>query len=226
MTTVSMKDIRTALNFRHACKHFDPTRTISDDDISLILEAAHTSPTSYGFEQWNIIVTQDPTLRSAIKQASALANNPRFDASHILVFTAKTSAGVPPHIDHILKDVKKLPLPARAAFKTYWKQWAKKSFHLFKHDDSLHQWSARQAYIALGFAMLTAAERGIDSCAMEGFDIDKLSQVLADVNLINPATDQPVVILALGYRAGTQPKRSRRPIDEAIRVQSTNPEQA
>ncbi|MDO4780882.1 MAG: NAD(P)H-dependent oxidoreductase [Candidatus Saccharibacteria bacterium] len=215
--TIAANDIRAALNFRHACKHFDATRIISDEDIALILEAAHTSPTSYGFEQWNIIVAQDPALRAAIKKAGALANGARFDASHLLIFTAKTSAGVTPHINHMLKDIKQLTLPTRTAFKAYWKQWAKKSFQLFKHDDSLHQWAARQAYIALGFAMLAAAERGIDSCAMEGFGIDELTQVLADYRLIDPATDRPVVMLALGYRSGTQPERSRRPMDEAIR---------
>lgn len=215
--TIATNNIRTALNFRHACKHFDTTRTVSDEDMSLILEAAHASPTSCGFEQWNIIVAQDPTLRAAIKRASALANGPRFDTSHLLIFTAKTSAGVMPHINHMLKDVKQLPLPARIAFKTYWKQWAKKSFQLFRHDDSLHQWAARQAYIALGFAMLTAAERGIDSCALEGFGIKELTKVLANFKLIDPATDQPVVMLALGYRNDAQPERSRRPMDEAVR---------
>ena len=216
MTTISAKNIKTALEFRHACKKFDAKKTITDEDMTLILEAIQLAPTSYGFEQFNVIVAQDAALREALKKHSG-TNSARFDASHMLIFTAKTSAGVEPHIDHMLKDVKKLNLVARTGYKTYWKNWAKKSFKLFDEPGTLHQWAARQAYIALGFAMLTAAERGIDSCPLEGFAIDEVAQILTDFKLIDPEADQPVVMLALGYRADKQPARSRRQLDEIVR---------
>ena len=216
MTTISAKNIKTALEFRHACKKFDAKKKISDEDMTLILEAIQLAPTSYGFEQFNVIVAQDATLREALKKYSG-TNSARFDASHMLIFTAKTSAGVEPHIDHMLKDVKKLNLVARTGYKTYWKSWAKKSFKLFDEPGTLHQWAARQAYIALGFAMLTAAERGIDSCPLEGFAIDDITQILTDFKLIDPKTDQPVAMLALGYRVDEQPARKRRQLDEIVR---------
>ncbi len=215
MTTVSAKNIKTALEFRHACKKFDAKKKISDEDMALILEAIQLAPTSYGFEQFNVIVAQDEALRESLKKHSG-SNGTRFDASHVLIFTAKTDVGIRPHIDHILKDVKKLNLIARTGYKTYWKNWAKKSFKLFDEPGTLHQWAARQAYIALGFAMLTAAERGIDSCPIEGFVIDDVAQTLTDFKLINPETDQPVVMLALGYRTDKQPARSRRQLDEIV----------
>ncbi|QJU09221.1 NAD(P)H-dependent oxidoreductase [Candidatus Saccharibacteria bacterium oral taxon 488] len=216
--TTSAADITKALDFRHACKKFDADKKISDQDMELILEAIRLTPTSYGFEQFDVIVAQDQQLRQGLKKCAPI-NKPRFDASHFLIFTAKTADALSDHIDHILRDVKRMNLVERTAYKTFWKQWAKKDFKLMDTPDGLHQWSAHQAYIALGFAMLVAAERGIDSCPIEGFSIDQATEVLTTHQLIDPAKDLPVLMLALGYasRSDRPHPRSRRPLDEMVR---------
>ena len=203
--TISAAEITKALDFRHACKKFDADKKISDQDMELILEAIRLTPTSYGFEQFDVIVAQDQQLRQDLKKYAPI-NKPRFDASHFL-------------IDHILRDVKRMNLVERTAYKTFWKQWAKKDFKLMDTPDGLHQWAAHQAYIALGFAMLVAAERGIDSCPIEGFAIDQATEVLTAHQLIDPAKDLPVLMLALGYasRSDQPHPRSRRPLDEMVR---------
>ena len=96
-------------------------------------------------------------------------------------------------------------------------KWAKTDFKILGDDDKLHQWAARQAYIALGFAMMAAAERGIDSCAMEGFSIDKLTDILEDVKLIDRDKELPVVMLALGYGNKKPHSQTRRMMDEIAR---------
>ena len=185
--------------------------------MALILQAIHLAPTSYGFEQFDVIVAQDQQLRQDLKKCAPI-NKPRFDASHFLIFTAKTAEALDGHIDHILRDVKEMNLVERTAYKTFWKQWAKNDFKLMDTPDGLHQWSAHQAYIALGFAMLVAAQRGIDSCPIEGFAIDQATKTLAAYRLIDPVKDLPVLMLALGYASRSdQPHlRSRRPLDEKI----------
>ena len=57
-------------------------------------------------------------------------------------------------------------------------------------------WSAKQTYIAHGFALAACAELEIDSCAMEGFDPNALDAILG-----LPATQKSVVMLPIGYRA-------------------------
>ena len=42
-----------------------------------------------------------------------------------------------------------------------------------KTTDEILNWSARQAYLALGFALAACAELQIDSCPMEGFEKKK-----------------------------------------------------
>jgi nitroreductase len=58
-------------------------------------------------------------------------------------------------------------------------------------------WAQKQCYIALGTMMMAAAERGVDSCPMEGFSAEGFDEVLglADHNLTAS------VIFPVGYRA-------------------------
>jgi len=59
---------------------------------------------------------------------------------------------------------------------------------------TIESWSSRQPYIALGFLLETAAMLGIDATPMEGFDPEKVDEVLG-------LTDySAVVIAAIGYR--------------------------
>jgi len=55
---------------------------------------------------------------------------------------------------------------------------------------------ARQAYIALGIAMVAAAEQEVDSTPMEGFDPDKVDEILG----LKAHGLRSVVLLPLGYR--------------------------
>ncbi|MCX2782915.1 nitroreductase family protein [Microbulbifer thermotolerans] len=61
------QQIINAFNFRHACKVFDPQRKISDDEFNTILEAARLSPSSFGFEPWQILVVQSPEKRELFR---------------------------------------------------------------------------------------------------------------------------------------------------------------
>jgi nitroreductase len=59
----------------------------------------------------------------------------------------------------------------------------------------LMNWSAKQAYIALGFGLAAAAELNIDSCPMEGFDGAKVKEILGLGDEF-----MPVAMLPVGYR--------------------------
>ena len=73
-----------------------------------------------------------------------------------------------------------------------------------KDEVAAHAWSAKQAYIALGFAHAALAELEIDSCAMEGFDPTAVGDILE-----LPATEKAVVLLPIGYRATTENPRPK-----------------
>lgn len=216
---IAIKDIESALKFRRAMKSFDASKKINEEDIELILEVIRLTPTSYGFEPFNVIVAQDADFRKKLEKAAGV-NAAKFTASHLLIFTAKTGEELTRkdgHINHMLRDVAQMNAIVRTGYKTFWKKWAKTDFKILGDDDKLHQWASRQAYIALGFAMMTAAERGIDSCAMEGFSIDKLAEILEELKLIDREKELPVVMLALGYGNKEPHSQTRRDINEIIK---------
>ena len=66
---------------------------------------------------------------------------------------------------------------------------------LSQDKTGLANWSAKQAYIALGFGLAAAAELQIDSCPMEGFDGAKVKEILGLEDEF-----MPVVFLTVGYR--------------------------
>ena len=60
-----------------------------------------------------------------------------------------------------------------------------------------HEWAARQAYIALGNFLTSAALLGIDTCPMEGFKPDEYDQILE----LPGKRLASVVCCAAGYRS-------------------------
>jgi nitroreductase len=64
--TVSNQDITEAFNFRFATKVYKADEKIADEEFNLILESARLSPSSFGFEPWDIIVVQDMAIRSLL----------------------------------------------------------------------------------------------------------------------------------------------------------------
>ncbi len=58
-----------AMNFRHACKVFDDTKKITDEDINYILEAGRKSPSSFGMEPWKFLVITNEELKAKIRPA-------------------------------------------------------------------------------------------------------------------------------------------------------------
>ena len=55
-----------AMTFRHACKRFDAEKSIPQQDVDTILEAARLSPTSFGFEPWKMIILADEALKKQL----------------------------------------------------------------------------------------------------------------------------------------------------------------
>lgn len=86
------------------------------------------------------------------------------------------------------------------------------------NDRLIFEWSIKQTYIALGNMMTAAAQIGIDSCPIEGFDKKQVTSILQNEGIINNANDFGVsCMVAFRYRQ-TDPKRSktRQNLDEIV----------
>jgi len=214
---MNKSDILTAAKWRSAIKKFNEKRKINDDDWQFLLEIARFAPSSYGFEPWNILVVQNPEMRHRLKPAIG-TNAPRLTASHLVIFTVKNDLGVDSkHFRHIMTDICHDNKIVQTAVLTSFKSFQNKQQDL-TDDRKRHDWAAKQAYLALANMMLAAAEIGIDSCPIEGFDKAAAEKILSDAGVLDLKTDSLAIIATFGYRAAKPHTKTRRNLDEIVRT--------
>lgn len=220
------KQIIDAFKFRHATKVFDTDRKIPDEQFSTLLEAARLSPSSFGMEPWQILVIQSPEKRELFREFTWGANG-AFNgtagqlgtASHYVIFLAHTDETMKHHSDYLqrhMKEVKQLPDDVIGFINEAFRKFQEHDFHI-DGERQVTDWSARQAYIALGNMMTAASLMGIDSCPIEGFEVDKTIAVLEQHFDVDPAIYRPAVMVAFGYRADEPPfAKTRRSLDNVV----------
>jgi len=193
MNPITPQQLLDAQTWRYATKTFDATRKIPADLWSALEASLVLSASSFGLQPYRFIVVQDPAKREQLLSHSW---NQRqvVDASHFVVFASRTSV-TDTEIDQFiaLSASKRGATPESLA--GYRGMMAgmllADSFKAFAP-----QWTARQAYIALGNLLTSAALLGIDTCPMEGLNPAEYDRVL---NL--PAQGLgTMVACALGYR--------------------------
>lgn len=214
MTQMQQKIIE-AFNYRHATKHFDANKEIEQSDFKTILEAGRLSPSSLGLEPWKFIVIQNKELREKLKPISMGAQGQLETASHfVLILARKNVTFKSPYVQHLLKNVKKYDESTFPAVEEKFDNF-QTGFHINDNARTLFDWASKQTYIALVNMMTSAALLGIDSCPMEGFDLDRVTQLLEDEGIIDSEQFAPSVMVAFGYRE-TEPKDKVRQSTEDV----------
>ncbi|WP_251942453.1 NAD(P)H-dependent oxidoreductase [Staphylococcus sp. Marseille-Q5304] len=214
MTQMQQKIIE-AFNYRHATKRFDANKEIEQSDFKTILEAGRLSPSSLGLEPWKFIVIQNKELREKLKPISMGAQGQLETASHfVLILARKNVTFKSPYVQHLLKNVKKYDESTFPAVEEKFDNF-QTGFHINDNARTLFDWASKQTYIALGNMMTSAALLGIDSCPMEGFDLDRVTQLLEDEGIIDSEQFAPSVMVAFGYRE-TEPKDKVRQSTEDV----------
>jgi len=198
-----------AMAFRHACKIFDENKKISDEDINYILEAGRTSPSSFGMEAWKFLVITNEELKAKLRPHCW--NQVQITScSHLLVIlagikNAKPSSGEPQ------KRFGRRPL-SQEEINAYIDLYSNHLSDTLKSDENIYNWTARQCYIAGANMMTAGAFIGIDSCPMEGFEKDKIEEILG----LDTAEYQVAMLLPFGYRVNEQSKQLRLTFDEVV----------
>jgi nitroreductase/dihydropteridine reductase len=201
------------LEWRYATKKMDPTRAVAQDKVDRIVEAARLAPTSSGLQPFELIVVTNPELRARI--VSIAWNQAQItDGSHLLVFAAWDDY-TPARINHMFDLTNELRGFKNEGWEQY-RQMLLKSYPQ-RGAEVNYQHAARQAYIAFGVAMVAAANEGVDSTPMEGFDPAKLDEMLG----LRERGLRSVTILPLGYRQEegdwlVKLKKVRRPLAEFV----------
>ena len=199
------------LHWRYATKKFDPTRTIPAEVWAVLEQALVLAPSSVGLQPWKFVVVTDPAVRTTL-QPAAYGQAQIVDASHLVVICGKappTAADADRHVARTA-EVRGVPVEALAGFRKMVVGAAGKP------PEEAAAWAARQAYLALGMFLTTAAMIGVDACPMEGFDPPKFDEILG----LKAHGVAALALVAAGYRAADDKyagvPKVRLPVEEVV----------
>ncbi|GAE35289.1 NAD(P)H-dependent oxidoreductase [Halalkalibacter akibai] len=207
-----------AFQFRHATKKFDASKKIANEDFEFILETARLSPSSIGLEPWKFIIVQNEEWREKLIEIAWGAGGQLPTASHFVLILARTGKDVKYNSEYIrqhLKTVKEIPEELLDDISERYGTF-QKNFGLLESERALYDWSCKQTYIALANMMTAAAQIGIDSCPIEGFNFKLVHQFLNEQGLLEDGSFDISVMAAFGYRLEEPRPKTRKQIAEIV----------
>lgn len=172
---ISAEELLKVQNWRYATKQFDAQKTIPAATWRALEQTLVLSPSSYGLQPWKFIVITDKALREKLV-AHTWNQRQVADASHLVVFAVKkkiSAADVDAWIAR-MADVQGVPEEKLAGYRDMMVRDVVDG----PRGKWSEEWAARQAFIALGNFMTSAAFLGVDTCPMEGFLAEKYDEVL------------------------------------------------
>ena len=185
-----------SLQARHACKKFSD-KEIPSKDLEAILEAGRLAPSGYGFEPWKFVVVGKEYSTELAKACYSQENVAT--ASHNIVILGRMD--LKSKDEFARKQVRRFATD-EAHFEqilgiyTGWTDTLS--------DEQIFHFSQTQCHLPLMQMMNAAIFKGIDSCAIGGFERDKVEAFLGVKKPFGVA-----IILSLGYGANP-PKHSKK----------------
>jgi len=160
-------ETKEAIKTRRAIKEFDPDYVISDEDEKELLSLAMLSPTAFNIQHWRFVVVKDRALREQIKEA-AWGQAQVTDSALFIILCADSKAWEKEPIRYWAnadKAVQDFVLPAIDAY--------------YRGKDQVQRDEVmRSCGIAAQTLMLAAKDMGLDSCPMDGFDFDRVAELI------------------------------------------------
>jgi nitroreductase/dihydropteridine reductase len=196
-------DILAAATKRHTAKAYDPARRVPDELMQQIYGLLRNSPSSVNSQPWHFIVAGTPEAKARMAkgaQGGFSYNEAKIThASHVILFCVRADADQQ-HLDNILAQEERDGRFKDEAAKAGQAKGRLGYVNLHRYTQKdLPQWLEKQVYIALGTAMLGAANLGIDTTPMEGIDVAALD---AEFGLHERGLTS-LVMLSFGYHAET-----------------------
>lgn len=186
---------------RFACKKY-LDKEIDREALKTILESGRLAPTAFGMEHFDIYVMRSKDIIDVCFNQESMKTAPI-----TLVLTVKKSGFYDPDGKFVRSRGERFPGTIKEYVEDY------RGYHDYlASKGQLDSWAKAQAYLPLSFMMLTAAELGVQSCAIEGFDNDKLIERMG----LDGNEDQVSCLLALGYPDETR-ERIRRDFSDVVK---------
>lgn len=198
MQMTKTKTIIDDLKWRYACKRFDNRLKLPQEDVETILEALNLTATSLGIQLLKCVVVENAELKEKLVE-HAFGQRQVADCSHLIVlcrYDKVSEADIDEYVNRTAY-IKSLELesPKMQGFRKMISEAVN-----MPQEKQIH-WMNNQVYLALGNLLTVCASMHIDACPMEGFDPEKVDEVL---NLERFGL-KSVVLCPVGYRHEDDP---------------------
>ena len=156
-----------AIRTRRAIKHYDANHSMTPEEVNALLSLAILSPTAFNIQNWRFVVVTDPELRKQIREV-AWDQAQVTDASLFIVLCADLKSWEKQPSRYWVnapKEIQEFMLPAIDKY--------------YRGKDQVQRDEAmRSCGITAQTLMLAARSMGYDSCPMDGFDFEKVSELI------------------------------------------------
>jgi len=190
-TAKQEKSLSKAIRDRRATPSFDGT-PIPKEDLRAILEAGLSAPSGYNMQPWRFIVVQGEEQKKRLRAASY--NQAKVEEASAVIVACGDADGWRKDLDLMLHRGLENGMPpgyadqARNSVTNYLSGFS---------SDEMHGWLNKMVMIAFTHMMLMAEVMGYDTAPMEGFEQEKVHEVLR-----LPLSYWVVALLAVGHLKG------------------------
>ena len=183
-----------------------------------ILEAGLQAPSGYNMQPWRFIVVQSPEQKKRLRAASY--NQAKVEEASAVIVACGDPDGWRKDLDEMLQQGSRaacpraMPRRPRSSVPNYLSSFS---------TDKMHGWLNKQVMLAFSFMLLMAEMLGYDTAPMEGFEQNKVYEMLR-----LPLSYWTVALLAIGHLKGPDkfdggrfnmcPHRLRRRVWQAAQV--------
>ena len=193
--------VKDAIQQRRSVKHYDPNHVMTEEEINTLLSHAILSPTAFNIQNWRFVVVTDKALRQKIRSVSW--NQAQVEEASLLIVLVADLMAWNKEPDRYWKDA---PKPVQ--------DYLVPAIH--QYYDGKPEVQRDEAMRSCGMAamnlMLMAKSMGYDTCPMDGFDFDKVAELL---NLPKDHTPAMFVCIGKGIKEA-MPRGGQLPLDQVV----------
>ena len=190
-----------AIRTRRAVKQFDANHEMPEEEVNELLSLAVLSPTAFNIQNWRFVVVTDRALRKQIREVAWDQAQVTDSSLFIVVCADLKSWEKQPgrYWANAPKEIQDFMLPAIDAY--------------YRDKDQVQRDEAmRSCGIVAQTLMLAAKSMGYDSCPMDGFDFEKVAELIH-------LPDDHVIAMFVAIGKGTKeawPRPGQLALDEVI----------
>ena len=187
----TQKQLIDVIRQRRATPSFDGA-PIPIDDLRKILDAGLHAPSGYNMQPWRFVVVQSPEQKKRLRGASY--NQAKVEEASAVIVACGDSDGWRKDLDEVIAMGLKGGMPESYAAQA---QTSVPNYLSSFSTEQMQGWLNKMVTISTTHMMLMAETMGYDTAPMEGFEQDKVHEVLR-----LPLSYWVVALLAVGHLKG------------------------